>query len=83
MPFASLYGFKKRGEEEEREPETHEEKRARMDARSRQRAADRVCVPPAAAPLSTDVYVNKGINGSQPWSVSSRRSVGSTFSPWS
>jgi len=50
MPFASLYGFKKRGEEEEREPETHEEKRARMDARSRQRAADRVCVPPAAAP---------------------------------
>ena len=50
MPFASLYGFKKRGEEEEREPETNEEKRARMDARSRQRAADRVCVPPAAAP---------------------------------
>jgi len=50
MPFASLYGFKKRGEEEEREPETHEEKRARMDARSRQRTADRVCVPPAAAP---------------------------------
>ena len=33
MPFASLYGFKKRGEEEEREPETNEEKRARMDAR--------------------------------------------------